>query len=100
MLFSELLQESLAHAAEPGAEPTIPGVQEKVSGSVISFPVQLAKRREAHILKLNPPDKPHLIDNEAFFMNMARSCGLETADVTLVRDREGHPGLLVTRSPI
>ncbi|MGA9522995.1 MAG: HipA domain-containing protein [Myxococcaceae bacterium] len=72
-------------------------MQEKVSASMISFPVQIAQRREAHILKLNPPDKPRLIENEAFFMVMARACGLEVARTRIVRDRENNPGLLVTR---
>ncbi len=53
VLFSELFAKSLMRAGEPGVEPTIPGVQEKVSASMISFPVQIARRREAHILKLN-----------------------------------------------
>lgn len=95
--FGSLLEESLGRAGEPSGEPTIPGVQEKISAAMISFPVQLASPRAAHILKLNPADKPRLIENEAFFMAMARDCGLETADVKLVRDREGQPGLLVTR---
>ncbi|MBI3185252.1 MAG: HipA domain-containing protein [Myxococcales bacterium] len=97
VLFADLFERSLARAGEPGVEPTIPGVQEKVSASMISFPVHIAGRREAHFLKLNPPGKPRLVENEAFFMSMAQACGMETAKVKLVYDRERNPGLLVTR---
>jgi serine/threonine-protein kinase HipA len=46
--------------------------------------------RHAFILKLNPPDKHRLVENEHFFMRMAKDCGLLTAETRLVHDREGH----------
>lgn len=72
-----------------------PGAQDKVSGQMISLPVRHAG---AHwILKLDPPEVPHLVANEAFFMAAAKDSGLRTAHVEVVRDREGRPGLLVQR---
>jgi hypothetical protein len=41
--------------ALPG-EPTLPGVQEKISAAMISLPARVG-RASAHILKLNPPDR-------------------------------------------
>lgn len=93
VLFSQLFEKSL-EGAEP--EPVVPGVQEKISASTISFPV-VASKRASFILKLNPPDKPGLVENEAWFMGMARACGLRVAETRLVADRGGNSGLLVRR---
>ena len=71
------------------------GVQPKVSAEVISLPVQRANER--FILKLDPPDLPHLVANEAFFLDAARRSGLSVADADVVYDRDGAPGLLVRR---
>ncbi|HSP79638.1 MAG TPA: HipA domain-containing protein [Myxococcaceae bacterium] len=96
VLFSELFEQSLERAGDGGREPVIPGVQEKVSAATISFPLRVGAQR-AYILKLNPPGKPRLVENEHFFMRMAKDCGLRTARTRLVLDREGHAGLLVER---
>lgn len=96
VVFAEVLAESLAAMGAGSAEPTVPGVQEKISASTISLPLRPAGRG-AFILKVNPADKPRLVENEAFFMAMARACGLRTANARLVCDREGNPGLLVER---
>lgn len=96
VLFSDLFAQSLSRTGEGQHEPIIPGVQEKVSASTISFPLKPAGRH-ASILKLNPSDKPTLVQNEDFFMRMAKDCGLRTANTRLVRDRDGHSGLLVER---
>jgi len=92
--FSELLAQTLARGGM--GEPSVPGIQEKISASTISLPIQLAGPR-AYILKLNPKDKPRLVENEAFFMDMAKACGIEVAPTRLVRDRDGEVGLLVER---
>jgi serine/threonine-protein kinase HipA len=76
-------------------EPVVAGVQEKLSPSVISFPFATAGKR--WILKLNPADKPRLVENEHFFMTMAKACGLDVAKTRLVHDRDGAAGLLVER---
>jgi serine/threonine-protein kinase HipA len=89
--FDDLFRRSL----DVGAEPTVPGVQEKLSPSVISFP--FATRGRRFLLKLDPPDKPGLVRNEHFFMSMAQACGLRVARTSLVTDATGAPGLLVER---
>ncbi|WP_164010665.1 HipA domain-containing protein [Pyxidicoccus trucidator] len=95
VLFKDLFEQSLTRTAE-GTEPVIPGVQEKVSASTISFPVRMSGRH-AYILKLNPDEKPQLVQNEYFFMRMAKACGLKVATTRLIHDREKNPGLLVER---
>jgi serine/threonine-protein kinase HipA len=89
--FAEVLEKSLRTTKEPA----IPGVQEKVSAAMISLP--LRARAAAYILKLNPPSVPKLVENEHFFMTLARKCGLAAAETRLVFDRDGRSGLLVTR---
>lgn len=75
--------------------PALAGVQDKASASMISVPVSRAHER--YILKLNPPENPHLVENEAWFLGLAKRCGLTVAKNRVVRDRDGEPGLLVTR---
>lgn len=93
--FADILHESLA--AKHGQEPTLPGVQEKVSAAMISLPLRAKGGSGSYILKLNPPKMPRLVENEHFFLQMARSSGLEVARAELVHDREGAAGLLVER---
>lgn len=97
LLFADVLAESLA--GKRGLEPTIPGVQEKVSAAMISLPVRGAKGkdRRAYILKLNPERMPRLVENEDFFLRMARASGLVVARAELAHDRDGASGLLVER---
>ncbi len=73
----------------------IAGAQDKVSGRMISLP--LSYMDAAWILKFDPPDFPHLVANEAFFLTAARASGLRTAQAEVVHDRRGQPGLLVRR---
>jgi len=94
--FSELLSQSTQWGATPDAI-TVAGVQPKISAGMISFPVRSRARQRAHILKLSRPDYPRLVENEAFFMMLAKGIGLRTATVKLVHDREGASGLLVER---
>jgi serine/threonine-protein kinase HipA len=73
----------------------IPGVQEKVSAAMITVPV--AGQSDRFILKLDPPEYPHLVQNEAFMLSAAHRSGLKTVDAQLVTDRQGRSGLLVRR---
>lgn len=75
--------------------PTLAGVQDKASAAMISLPVRL--RHERYILKLDPPEFPHLVQNEQHFLQWSRSARIPTADARLIRDLDGVPGLLVTR---
>lgn len=73
----------------------LPGIQPKVSARMISFPVRLGSGR--FILKLNPPEYPHVVENEACFLAAAKVSGLEVPHFHLVTDRDGAKGLLVSR---
>ncbi len=64
---------------------------------MISFPLKGKKGKGLFILKLSNPKSPKIVENELFFMKMARDCGLEVAPTTLVRDKNGQSGLLVER---
>ena len=80
----------------PGVDRVgLPGVQDKVSASMIAFPV--AATAGSYILKLNPPEFPHLVENEAFMLTAAGRSGLQTVEAEVVTDRDGASGLLVRR---
>jgi serine/threonine-protein kinase HipA len=78
-------------------EDAIAGVQEKISASMISFPLNIAKANKQYILKLNPKDKPNLIENEFYCLKLANKCGIKTAKAKLVFDKNKNSGLLVER---
>jgi serine/threonine-protein kinase HipA len=98
-IFSVMLEQSLAYEKRegPARECNIPGIQEKISSAVISFPLRGKRKPRSYIIKLNPPDKPGMVENEAFFLRMAGDCGLAASEASLVYDREKAPGLLVAR---
>jgi serine/threonine-protein kinase HipA len=86
-----------ATSTDPGQLDRIalPGVQIKVSASMMSTPLRTTSGPA--IFKLNPADRPSLVENEYFFMKMADGCGIPSATCHLLRDRAGQPGLLVER---
>lgn len=92
--FNELLTSSLDQGYR-SRDSAIPGVQDKISNSMISIPV--AKGVGGAILKLNPPGLPHLVENEAYFLDMARAAGLRVPGFSLIRDRDNQPGLAIDR---
>lgn len=95
--FAQVLAQSLDYR-RGGERRLIPGVQPKVSAAMVTLPVRVRKRAHTEaLLKLQPSDLPRLIENEAFFMALGQRCGLEVAEATVVKDREGASGLLVTR---
>lgn len=73
----------------------LPGVQDKTSAAMINLPA--ARAGERFILKLNPVEYPHLVENEEFFLNAAQKSGLSVPPNELVTDADGKPGLLVRR---
>lgn len=89
--FRDLLAELNIHVDRVG----LPGVQDKVSLAMLNLPVALAGHK--YLLKLNPPEYPHLVENEAFFIAAARTSGLRVVDARLVHDADGEPGLVVRR---
>ncbi len=89
--FADLLVE-LGIRAQRSA---LPGVQDKTSAAMIDLPI--ARSGERYILKLNPAEYPHLVENEAFFLKAARTSGLSVSSSELVYDVDNRPGLLVRR---
>ena len=76
---------------------SLAGMQEKISASMIRFPLNIAKKEKAYILKLNPPDKNNLIQNELHCLDLAKKCGLKVGKAKIVKDKDQNPGLLVER---
>src|SRR5690606_38150298 len=74
----------------------VAGVQEKISQASFFVPRSKLTSSPA-ILKLNPAKYPRLIENEAFFLTVAKSCGLQVNEAKVVEDRTGEKGLLVRR---
>ncbi len=73
----------------------LPGVQDKTSAAMISLPATRADDR--FLLKLDPPEYPGLVENEAFFLAAGLASGVRTAYAEVVRDVDDVPGLLVLR---
>ncbi len=71
------------------------GAQDKLSAGMISFPARLGSGPA--IVKLDPPDYPHAVVNEHYFLGLARKLKLPVASAQLVHDVEGRPGLVVKR---
>lgn len=92
VVFADLFAQAIGRQPDRVA---LPGVQDKISGQMLNVPVQ--GRSRAYILKLNPPEFPHLVENEAFFFRAATHTRLRLANVELVHDKVGSPGLLVSR---
>lgn len=92
VVFSELFARDTEGAIDRHG---IAGVQDKVSARMISLPV--ARQGEKFILKLDPPEFPHLVENEAAMLAAARLSKLPAVSADIVTDSEGHKGLLVKR---
>ena len=92
--FADVLRASVGGSQDVD-RVALPGIQDKVSARMINVPVARANAR--FMLKLDPPEFPHLVANEAFFLEAGRRSGLETAVAEVVHDAVGAPGLLVTR---
>jgi serine/threonine-protein kinase HipA len=73
----------------------IPGVQRKTSASMLTTP--LALRGHRYLLKLDPPEHPHLVENEAAHLYGAKALKIPVAKSSVIKDRNGLPGLLVER---
>ncbi len=71
------------------------GVQPKASAAMITVPATWSGNDA--ILKLTPPEFPHLVQNEAWFLGLARSAGLVVPAFTVIADRRGERGLLLER---
>ncbi|MHA7292489.1 type II toxin-antitoxin system HipA family toxin [Arthrobacter sp. HLT1-21] len=79
-----------------GIDPSaLAGVQDKVSAGMITVPVESSGRR--FILKLDPPEFAHAVENEFLMYSYARRLKLPVSSVRLLHDAGGRPGLLVER---
>ena len=92
--FRELFARSVS-GTDPLFDTAIPGVQDKLSDALVSFPVDVGGG--SAILKLTPRRYPRLVENEAFFLAMAAACGFQVSPFRVVHDRGGESGLLVER---
>ena len=92
--FADLYRDMTGERLDP-SRAGIPGVQVKASARMISLPVERAHER--YLLKLDPPEFQHLVANEAFFLDAARTAGLSAAAAEVVHDATGRPGLAVRR---
>lgn len=79
------------------AHDAFAGVQGKLSASMISFPLNIAKSTKAYLLKLNSKEFAKIVENESACLAFARACGLRVCTAKIVRDRGQAPGLLVER---
>ncbi len=73
----------------------LPGVQEKLSTGMITPPLHM-DGVEA-IIKLDPPDYPDAVVNEAYFLAVARRLRQPVVEAEVIHDKDGRPGLLVHR---
>lgn len=60
----------------------LPGVQAKTSASMLTAPLAMRGRR--FILKLDPPEYPHLVENEALHLEAARQLRIPVARGSIV----------------
>ncbi len=93
--FEEVTFRDLMEAAEIVDPVALAGVQDKASARMISLPVSRAGRR--FILKVDPPEYPLVVENEAFFIAAARRARIPAVRADVVHDATGRPGLLVER---
>ncbi len=73
----------------------LPGFQDKISSKMLNAPAK--KQGLEYIIKLNPIEAPHAVENEFFFLKLAKRVGLETAEFELLEDRSGEHALQLLR---
>lgn len=95
--FYSLFDEIISPQSSLFDNKAVAGIQEKISASMISFPLKLTKTGKSYILKLNPEDKTNLIQNEFCCLELARKCGFMVAKAKIVYDQDKNTGLLVER---
>lgn len=82
---------------EGALEIAVPGVQPKLSGALLNLPVLTRRGETPSILKISPSAYPLLVENEHFFLSLAKSCGMRVPKHRIVSDREGRTALVVER---
>ncbi|MEX2242967.1 MAG: HipA domain-containing protein [Fimbriimonadaceae bacterium] len=76
---------------------SLPGMQDKASGGVVSFPSSIGFGNSPTIIKISPKLFPMLVENEAFFLGVAEKAGIGVNEWKLVRDGKGRLGLVLKR---
>lgn len=82
---------------EGAREAAVPGVQPKLSGALLNLPVLTTRSAVPSILKISPSAYPWLVENERFFLSLAKACGIRVPKHRIVSDREGRTALVVER---
>jgi serine/threonine-protein kinase HipA len=100
-LLMDLPQRPLAADPEEGIRLSLAGAQSKLpiiidERGTMALPTSAAAAT-THILKPEPTRFPGLVDNEAFCMDLSRTCGIQTAAVRKERTASGLPYLIVER---
>ncbi|MCB0384894.1 MAG: HipA domain-containing protein [Bdellovibrionales bacterium] len=95
--FYQLFKDSLGVDVVQSTSEGLAGVQDKISAAMISFPLNIAKKDKAYILKLNPKGKNNLLQNELACLQLAKKCGLQVNKAKLVKDKNKNLGLLIER---
>lgn len=73
----------------------IPGAQDKVSGRMINAPAR--HLGASLIVKLSPPEYPGVVENEAFFLGLAKTAGIQTVKWRVLEDGQGVKALAIDR---
>ncbi len=73
----------------------IPGVQDKVSSRMLNARARMAN--VDYILKLNPVDVPFAVENENFFLHLAKKCDIEISEFQMFQDKENNHALRLER---
>ena len=73
----------------------LPGVQDKVSGKMLNLRSKTTNGE--YILKFNPDDVPFAVENEAYFLSLAKKCGIPVSKHSLLTDSLGNHALRLER---
>lgn len=88
--FAELQEQYFGSAASG-----LPGFQDKISSRMLNAPAR--HRGKEFIIKFNSQEAPHAVENEYFFLSLAKRLGLKTAEFQLLTDQEGKHALQLQR---
>lgn len=88
--FTKIRDEYFGHQASG-----LPGVQDKVSGKMLNARSKIVNRD--YIIKFNPDEAPFAVENEAYFLGLAKKCDIPTATYKVLTDSLGNHALSLER---
>lgn len=88
--FRELLED--AHVLH---RRSLAGVQDKASAAMITLPGKWSGHDA--IVKFSPPEYPHLVENESWFLGLAAAAGLTVPRHRVITDIHGERALVIER---